>query len=156
MAAVVTTPKIAATMGRALHFNTFGGNPMASVVGSAVLDVLEEDGCQAVARDIGTYLILELAKLRDEFEIVGDVRGKGLAIGIEFVTDKESKDPLPQDEFMSLWENLKLKGILTGKGGLNGNVIRIKPPLCINKDDADFTVAVLRKALNEHVDGIRV
>merc|ERR1712055_342396 len=78
MAAVVTTPEIAATMGQALHFNTFGGNPMASAVGLAVLDALEEDKCQETSKVVGTYLLQKLVRLVDSSSIVGDVRGKGL------------------------------------------------------------------------------
>ena len=81
MAAVVTTPEIAATMGKALHFNTFGGNPMASAVGIAVLDALEEDKSQANSLEVGTYFLEKLVQLVDKYEIVGDVRGKGLMIG---------------------------------------------------------------------------
>ena len=81
MGAVVTTPEIAATMGQALHFNTFGGNPMASAVGIAVLDALKEDKCQETSLEVGTYLLTRLVDLVNKYEIVGDVRGKGLMIG---------------------------------------------------------------------------
>ena len=152
LAAVVTTEKIAATMGTALHFNTYGGNPLSCAVGSAVLDIIEEDKCQSVARDVGTHLLNELAKLRDEFEIVGDVRGKGLMIGVEMVQDKQTRKPLPTDELNSIWEDCKDMGLLFGKGGLYGHVYRFKPPMCVTRDDADFAVAVLRKALENHRD----
>ena len=77
MAAVVTTPEIAATMGQALHFNTFGGNPMASAVGIAVFDAIKEETSQ----EVDTYFLTKLVDLVDKYEIVGDVRGKGLMIG---------------------------------------------------------------------------
>ncbi|XP_067884408.1 alanine--glyoxylate aminotransferase 2, mitochondrial-like, partial [Heterodontus francisci] len=88
MAAVVTTPDIIASLAESLNFNTFGGNPLACVIGSTVLEVIEGDGLMAKCETLGTYLLLELAKLRDEFEIVGDVRGKGLMVGVEMVKDK--------------------------------------------------------------------
>lgn len=88
MAAVVTTKEIASTLGQAAHFNTYGGNPMACAVGSAVLDVIDEEKLQQNCETVGTYFLKELEKLRDEFEIVGDVRGKGLMIGLELVEDK--------------------------------------------------------------------
>jgi len=91
MAAVVTTPEIADLLGQALHFNTFGGNPMACAVGSAVLDVIDEEKLQENCANVGTYFLEELAKLKDEFEIVGDVRGKGLMIGVEMVENKKNK-----------------------------------------------------------------
>lgn len=150
LAAVVTTPEIAATMGTALHFNTYGGNPLSCAVGSAVLDVIDEDGCQEVSRDIGTYLLLELAKLQAEFDVVGDVRGKGLMTGLELVTSQASRDPMPLPDVNAVWEACKDMGVLLGKGGLYSNVLRIKPPMCIGKADVDFAVAVLRKALSDH------
>ncbi|MBZ3886173.1 Alanine--glyoxylate aminotransferase 2, mitochondrial, partial [Sciurus carolinensis] len=89
MAAVVTTPEIAKSLAkRMFHFNTFGGNPMACAIGSAVLEVIKEENLQENCQEVGTYMLLKLAKLRDEFDIVGDVRGKGLMIGIEMVQDK--------------------------------------------------------------------
>ena len=84
LAAVVTTPEIAAKLGQALHFNTFGGNPMASAVGLAVLEVLKEEKCQENSLEVGTYLLSQLVQLVDKYPIVGDVRGKGLMIGKEF------------------------------------------------------------------------
>ncbi|XP_074660687.1 alanine--glyoxylate aminotransferase 2, mitochondrial-like [Tubulanus polymorphus] len=150
LAAVVTTPEIAEVLGRANNFNTYGGNPMACAVGSKVLDVIDEENCQQVSHDVGTHCLTELAKLRDEFEIVGDVRGKGLMIGVEFVTDKESRKPLPADKFIPIWETCKNMGVLLGKGGLYGNVLRIKPPMCITKADVDFSVEVLREAIRQN------
>jgi alanine-glyoxylate transaminase/(R)-3-amino-2-methylpropionate-pyruvate transaminase len=90
MAAVVTRKEIADTLGQALYFNTFGGNPMACAVGSAVLDVIDEEKLQENCHVVGSYFLSELAKVRDEFEIVGDVRGKGLMIGVELVESKVS------------------------------------------------------------------
>ncbi|XP_072169078.1 alanine--glyoxylate aminotransferase 2, mitochondrial-like [Diadema setosum] len=152
LAAVATTTEIAATMAGALHFNTYGGNPLSCAVGSAVLEVIDNEGLQANSAAVGTHLLLELEKLRDEFEIVGDVRGKGLMIGVEMVTDKKSRNPLPVPEFMDIWEDTKEMGILLGRGGYYGTVFRIKPPMCITKEDADFAVAVLRQALLKHRD----
>ncbi|KAM9330144.1 alanine--glyoxylate aminotransferase 2, mitochondrial [Gastrophryne carolinensis] len=150
MAAVVTTEEIASSFAQALHFNTFGGNPIACSVGSAVLDVIEEDGLQNNCTVVGTHLLLELAKLRDKFEIVGDVRGKGLMIGVEMVKDKKTGHPLPAEEMNLIWEECKDNGVLLGKGGLNNNVFRIKPPMCITKEDVDFAVGVFEAALTKH------
>eukprot|EP00731_Ephydatia_muelleri_P026137 Em0018g237a len=149
MGAVVTTPEIAQVMSSALHFNTFGGNPVACAVASAVLDVIEEDKLQENSRKVGGLFLQELLKLRDEFEVVGDVRGKGLMLGVEFVKSKKSVEPLPATEVNEIWERLKDSGVLVGKGGLHGNVFRIKPPMCITAEDVHFAVAVLRQALSE-------
>lgn len=74
-------------------------------------------------------------------------------IGVEFVTDKESKTPLPPEKFVPIWEDCKDMGVLVGKGGLYGNVMRIKPPMCITKEDVDFGVAVIRAALSKYSHG---
>jgi len=153
MGAVITTPEIANTISQALHFNTFGGNPVACAVGSAVLEVIDEEGIQANSANVGTYFIKELDKLRAEFEVVGDVRGKGLMIGVELVTDKASRTPLPAEDVASIWEDTKNMGVLYGKGGLHGNVLRIKPPMCLTREDVDYSIAVLKLALQRHADG---
>ncbi|XP_061472138.1 alanine--glyoxylate aminotransferase 2, mitochondrial isoform X2 [Rhineura floridana] len=152
MAAVVTTAEIAETMAQSLHFNTFGGNPVACVIGSAVLDMIAEDGLQKNSKDVGTHLLLELAKLRDEFEIIGDVRGKGLMIGVEMVKNKETCEPLPVEEMKQIWEDCKDMGVLIGRGGLFLQTFRIKPPMCITKEDADFALGVFHAALTRHAE----
>ncbi|XP_076470378.1 alanine--glyoxylate aminotransferase 2, mitochondrial-like [Babylonia areolata] len=151
MAGVVTTPEVASVLGGALHINTFGGNPLAATVGSTVLDVIKEEGTQANSGEVGTYLLQELLKLREDFDVVGDVRGKGLMIGMELVTDKETKKPLPAEDMVAIWEDTKDMGVLLGKGGLNGNVFRIQPPMIITRDDVDYAVAVIRTAIDNHL-----
>eukprot|EP00117_Sycon_ciliatum_P018591 scpid52834/ scgid17129/ Alanine--glyoxylate aminotransferase 2, mitochondrial; (R)-3-amino-2-methylpropionate--pyruvate transaminase; Beta-ALAAT II; Beta-alanine-pyruvate aminotransferase; D-AIBAT len=122
MGAVVTTPEIASVYENFLTFNTFGGNPLSCAVASSVLDVIDEENMQANCEDVGTYFLQRLASLRDEFEIVGDVRGKGLMIGVEFVEDKESRTPLDKQLMGAVWEECKDLGVLFGKGGNFGNV----------------------------------
>jgi alanine-glyoxylate transaminase/(R)-3-amino-2-methylpropionate-pyruvate transaminase len=122
MAAVVTTPKIAACLGNASHFNTFGGNPLAAAVGSAVLEVIEEEKLQNNCKTVGTYFLKELEKFRSEFNNVGDVRGKGMMIGIEMVEDKETKKQLRLEKVLDIFEDLKDEGLLVGRGGHYGNV----------------------------------
>ncbi|XP_023816340.1 alanine--glyoxylate aminotransferase 2, mitochondrial [Oryzias latipes] len=151
MGAVVTTPEIAASFARGVHFNTFGGNPVACAMASSVLDTIQEDKTQKVSLDVGTYLLKELAKLRDKYEIIGDVRGKGLMIGVEMVTDKTSRTPLPLGEMAEIFEDVKDMGVLIGKGGLYGQIFRIKPPMCITMEDADFFLAVFDKSLHNHM-----
>lgn len=147
LGAVVTNLDIAKSLTKALYFNTYGGNPVASAVGMAVLDVIEEEKLQENSKNVGTHLLLELSKLKKDFPIIGDVRGKGLMIGIEFVDKPETTAPLAPEKFMDIWNFSKEAGVLIGKGGYYGQVLRIKPPMCITKADADFTVAVLRQAL---------
>jgi alanine-glyoxylate transaminase/(R)-3-amino-2-methylpropionate-pyruvate transaminase len=152
LGAVVTTPEIAQSMTSALHFNTYGGNPLACTVGSAVLDVLEEDGLQANAKIVGDVFSKGLEELRNDFDIVGDVRGKGLMFGIEMVQDKESKTPLPPEKMADVFELTKENGILVGKGGLYGHVFRIKPPMCVTEEDAKFAISALRKSFQQFTE----
>lgn len=153
MGAVVTTPEIAATFAKGVHFNTFGGNPVACAVALSVLDTIKEEGTQQNSLKVGTYLMTEMANLRDKYEIVGDVRGKGLQIGVEMVKDKTSRDPLPTDAVNEIFEDIKDMGVLIGKGGLYGQTFRIKPPMCITMEDADFFMAVFNKALHKYTEG---
>ncbi|XP_072113586.1 alanine--glyoxylate aminotransferase 2, mitochondrial isoform X8 [Mobula birostris] len=150
MGAVVTTPDIAACMGEALSFNTFGGGPLACAIGSAVLQVIDEEGLMQNAEARGTDLMLQLSDLRKEFEVVGDVRGKGLMVGLELVRSKESREPLPPTDMRRIWEDCKEMGLLLGIGGIFGQTFRLKPPMCISQEDVDFAVAVLRLALQRH------
>jgi len=77
---------------------------------------------QENAHTVGTYLLMELSNLRDQFECIGDVRGKGLMIGIEMVTDKETKTPLPYNQFVNIWDDCKNMGVIFGRGGMYKNV----------------------------------
>ncbi|KAK5642309.1 hypothetical protein RI129_008476 [Pyrocoelia pectoralis] len=149
MAAVVTTPQIAQSLTKARHINTFGGNPVASAVGIKVLEIIEKEQLQENSKRIGTHLLLELEKLRQEFPVVGDVRGKGLMIGIEMVAGDGSKTPLETAKLMKYWERCRELGVIFGRGGYFDNVFRIKPPMCITKEDADFTIAVMKAVLYE-------
>ena len=149
LGAVVTTPEVVSSFMGANHLNTFGGNPLSTTAGSAVLDVIKEEKLQENARKLGDYFLLELAKLRDEFEVVGDVRGKGLMIGVELVESKETQKPLNSAALVKIKDSIKEMGLIIGAGGLNINTLRIKPPMCITKDDVDFAVAVIRKAIHD-------
>ncbi len=148
LAAVVTTPEIAQKLTQRIHFNTFGGNPVSCVAGKAVLEVIDRDCYQQNCLDVGNHILAGLAELKSKHDIIGDVRGKGLMLGIELVKDKNTKAPA-REETAEVFEKAKELGLLIGKGGLNGNVLRIKPPMCIVKEDADFMIAVLDAALSE-------
>ena len=148
LAAVVTTPEIAAVMGRKLHFNTFGGNPVCSAGGRAVLRVIDDERIQERAADVGSYLKAGLERLADKHDVIGDVRGRGLLLGMELVKDRATKEPA-KEETAYVFERAKDLGVLLGKGGLHGNVFRIKPPMCLSKQDVDFLLAVVDQALSE-------
>ncbi len=148
LGAVVTTPEIAKTIAARVHFNTYGGNPMACAQGKAVLEVIEEDGLQANALKMGNRLLEGLNKLQDRHPAIGQVRGLGLMIGVELVEDRTSKAPA-KDLCLRVFERAKDLGLLIGKGGLDGNILRIKPPMCINAADVDFILEVLDQSIGE-------
>ncbi|KAG7210293.1 hypothetical protein KM043_011837 [Ampulex compressa] len=151
MGAVVTTTEISRVMAQAMHFNTFGGNALGCAAASAVIDVIEEEGLQRNADIIGTHLLRRLSSLTTDFsDIVGDVRGKGLMIGIELVSDVKSKQHIRPEHMAQIFEDIKDMGVLLGRGGLHSNVLRIKPPMCITKEDADFTFETITIALEKH------
>jgi alanine-glyoxylate transaminase/(R)-3-amino-2-methylpropionate-pyruvate transaminase len=145
LGAVVTTPKIAQSLLGKVHFNTFGGNPVVSAIGKAVLEVIEKENLQANSLQIGNYILTGLNKLKEKHKIIGDVRGKGLMLGIEMVKDRATKAPASA-ECAQVVETAKDLGLLLGKGGLWGQTIRFAPPMCINKADADYLLAVLDEA----------
>ncbi|KAI5755481.1 hypothetical protein M8J77_017229 [Diaphorina citri] len=152
MGAVVTTTEIAQVLTKAAHFNTFGGNPVGCVIASTVLDVIKDEELQYNCKQVGNFLLTHLSKLREEFAIVGDVRGKGLMIGVDLVQDKETKVPLNSRHMTHILDSCKEHGLLLGRGGLSGNVIRIKPPMCITLEDGKFTTDVLRYILTKFVN----
>src|SRR5438270_1103551 len=147
LAAVVTTPKIAATVAQRTHFNTFGGNPVVCAQGAAVLEVIEREQLQANALRIGNQIFGGLEGLKAKHSLIGDVRGKGLLLGIELVKDRATKEPATA-ECAQVLESCREMGLLLGKGGLYGQTIRFSPPMCLNEKDADFLLAVLDRAFS--------
>jgi alanine-glyoxylate transaminase / (R)-3-amino-2-methylpropionate-pyruvate transaminase len=148
LAAVVTTPQIAQALTAKIHFNTFGGNPVCCAIGKAVLEVIDREGLQANSLKVGDHLLAGLRALQTKHSIIGEVRGLGLMIGAELVKDRITKEPA-KTECAAVFERARELGLLIGKGGLHGNVLRIKPPMCITIADADFILAVLDQALSE-------
>ena len=147
VAAVVTTREVADALDTGMeYFNTFGGNPVSCAAALAVLDVIESEGLQQRAADVGAHLKKELEGLRERFEIVGDVRGHGLFLGLELVTDRASQEPAAHG---AKWivEFAKDRGVLLSTDGPLQNVIKIKPSMTFSKSDADFVVLVLDLAL---------
>lgn len=140
--ACVTRPEISEVMKRRVHFNTFGGNPVTMTQGLATLEVIAAEGLQENARVVGGYLKEGLLAQKEKYEEIGDVRGLGLMLGVELVKDRASKAPATELT-KEIMEGAKERGLLIGRGGLYGNVLRIKPPLCITKADAEFMLACL-------------
>lgn len=142
LGAVITTSEIAEVLTSHGYLNTFGGNPVSTAGGLAVLKVIENEKLQQNALTVGTYLKNQLLALKEKHQIIGDVRGRGFLLGMELVTDRESKTPATH-ETLHVMEHMKDMGVLIGKGGLHGNIFRISPPLCFTKEDADFLVATM-------------
>jgi alanine-glyoxylate transaminase/(R)-3-amino-2-methylpropionate-pyruvate transaminase len=144
--ACVTRPEVAAVLKNRTHFNTFGGNPVSMTQGLATLEVIDAENLQANALRIGTHLKQRLLELQERHTLIGEVRGLGLMLGVELVRDRTTKEPATAETARVL-ELAKERGLVIGKGGLAGNVLRIKPPMCITKADADFLVDCLDEVL---------
>ncbi len=141
----MTRPEIAASF-QGLQISTFGGNPVTSVAAKATLDLIEEDHLADNADVVGRYFREGLESLQEKFEPIGDVRGMGLLQAMEFVKDRVSKEPdaAMTNKFM---EECRNRGLLVGKGGLSGNVVRTSPPLNISKSDVDEAIKIMDQAL---------
>jgi alanine-glyoxylate transaminase/(R)-3-amino-2-methylpropionate-pyruvate transaminase len=148
LAAVVTTPAIAQSLTGKIHFNTFGGNPVSMAQGLATLEVLLEENIQARAKALGATLFKGLHELAQRHPLIGDIRGRGLMCGVELVTDRDTKAHATA-QCAAVFERCKDLGLLIGKGGLMGNILRIKPPMCLSEADIAFMVKVLDVALGE-------
>jgi 4-aminobutyrate aminotransferase-like enzyme len=142
---VITSAEIAASFDNGMEFfSTFGGNPVACAAGLAVLDVLEEEGLQENALSVGDYWLRGLRSM--EHELIGDVRGSGLFLGVELVRDRVTLEPA-STEASRLVNRLRERGILAGTDGPHHNVIKLRPPLCFRREDADRFVAVLEEVI---------
>jgi len=148
LAAVTTRMEIAQALTQRIHFNTFAGNPVSTAAGLAVLEVIDEDGLQENCRVVGGHLKAGLTRLAATHHLIGDVRGMGLMLGLELVRDRATKVPA-KAETLDVVEAMREHGVLVGKGGLDGNVLRLKPPMCITIADADFALDALDRALTQ-------
>lgn len=154
IAAVTTRMEIARSLTQRIHFNTFGGNPVSMAAALAVLDVIDEEGLQENCRVVGGHLLRGLQSLKEKHAIVGDVRGMGLMLGVELVRDRTTREPA-KEETLDVLEDCREMSVLIGKGGLYGNVLRIKPPMCITKEDVDYALDVLDRAFARASAGLR-
>ena len=149
LAAVVTTPEIAASFDNGMEFfSTFGGNPVACAAGLAVLDVMRDEGLQANALRVGARILDGLRGLMARHEVIGDARGSGLFLGVELVRDRATLEPAGE-EASYVVDRLREKGVLAGTDGPHHNVIKLRPPLIVSDCDADLLVAVLDEVLGE-------
>ena len=145
--ATITTAELAGKF-QGLTISTFGGNPVTSVAARAVIEVIEEENLLENTHVVGGYLGKKLEELKDKYTLIGDVRGMGMMQAIELVRDRATKEPAPV-ETTELMERARANGLLIGKGGLYGNVIRMAPPMNISKADVDEGIRLLHKSLGE-------
>jgi len=147
LAAVVTTPAIAEEFSRKFeYFNTFGGNPVSSAVGLAVLDVIEQEKILRNVRETGAFLGEKLKALAGRHELIGDVRGKGLRWGVEIVTDRDTLEP-GEAQAQQIREFLRDNGVLLSTTGPLKNVIKIRPPMVFTMSNAELLLRKLEHAL---------
>ena len=118
--------------------------------GLATLEVIESEGIQQNALTVGNHLKERLQELQEHQPLIGEVRGMGLMLGVELVRDRQTKEPATT-ETADVLERCKERGLLIGKGGLFGNTLRIKPPMCLTRDDADFLVDCLDEVMTHDV-----
>lgn len=145
--ATITTAELADKF-QGLTISTFGGNPVTSVAARAVIEVIEEEKLLENTHAVGNYLRKQLEELKEGYSLIGDVRGMGMMQALELVRDRKTKEPAPV-ETAELMERARANGLLIGKGGLYGNVIRLAPPMNISRADVDEGVRLLDRSFRE-------
>jgi 4-aminobutyrate aminotransferase-like enzyme len=147
VAAVVTTREIADAFDTGMrYFNTFGGNPVSCAIGQTVLQIVQDDHLQEHAFEVGRYFLASLHELQRQHSLIGDVRGQGLYLGIELVTDQTTKQPAPAAAFQ-VSELMKDRGVLVYPNGVHNNVLKIKPPMTFSRDHVDIFTDALHDVL---------
>ena len=149
LAAVVTTREIADSFANGMEFfSTFGGNPVACAAGLAVLDVLRDERLQENALAVGSHLKTKLRELQERHELIGDVRGSGLFLGVDLVSDRETREAATKQAGYVV-NRLRELGVLAGTDGPHHNVLKLRPPLIFSRADADLFVRMLNEVLSE-------
>ncbi len=146
VSAVAATSDVFSCLSKGEMSSTLGGNPVASAAVSAVLDIYEQVDLVGNSAKMGAYLKKGLESIAEDCPYLGDVRGMGLVMGLEFVKDKASKEPAPE-LIRPIIENCANNGLLVGSVGVYGNVIRVAPPLVITQEEADESLEIMRKVL---------
>ena len=146
---VVTTEEISDSFHeKAFYFNTTAATPLQAAVGGTVIDIIQEEGLIENAEKIGGYLKAELLKIKDDFDYLGDIRGPGLFIGLDIVDNKEDKNP-DKEKAIEIVEILKSKGVLISNAGQYRNVLKLRPPLVFDLDNANLLLDTLNQAFRE-------
>lgn len=150
VAAVITTKEIAQSFGKSgiQYFNTYGGNPVSCAIASAVIDVIEDEKLMDKAKDVGEYLLSEARKLMKKHETIGDVRGAGLFVGIELVSNRSKREPnRPAADFVL--SKFRAEKVLMQADGPDENVIKMKPPLVFTRENVDRVISILDTVLTD-------
>lgn len=145
--AVIMRDESAAPLAGKMYFNTFAGDPFQAMQALTTMEIIEEENLIENARLMGEYLKDGLKELQKKHSLIGDVRGRGLLLGVELVKDRETKE-YATAECNQLMELTKERGVLIGKGGLFGNVVRLAPAISITRDQVDQLVKVLDESLS--------
>ena len=143
----IAKPQLADSL-KGLTISTFGGNPITMTQAKAVLDFIDENNLKENCTVVGAYLRDRMLELQKKHPLIGEVRGMGLLQALELVHDPKTKEPATK-EMAALMERTRENGILIGKGGLYGNVLRISPPMNIGKSDVDEFIKAMDKSLSE-------
>ena len=154
IAAVITTPEIAKSFAATgiEYFNTYGGNPVSCAIGNAVLDVIEKDRLMEHSITVGRTLLEGAKKLGEKYEIIGDVRGRGMFVGVDLVKDRKTREPHPSaaDHVLTRFKEEK---VLLQSDGPHNNVLKFKSPLAFNLDNAKTFLELLDQVLGEIESG---
>lgn len=148
MGFVITTDEIATALNGKVHLNTFGGNPISSTAALATIEAMDSRGLPHNAAVVGEYFADKLRGLQEKYDCIGDVRGMGLMQAMELVKDRATKEPYREMQ-PKLVEAAREEGLIIGKGGLYGNVIRMTPPMAISKTEVDMAIAMLDRAFEK-------
>jgi len=146
---VIATEEISNTFHeKAFYFNTTAATPLQAAVAGTVIDIIQDEGLIENAEKIGGYLKTELLKIKDDFNYLGDVRGPGLFIGLDIVDNKEDKNP-DREKAIEIVEILKNEGVLISNAGQYRNVLKLRPPLVFDLDNANFLLETLNQVFRE-------
>ncbi len=147
ISAIVTRGDVTAAFGRKEgYFNTFGGNPVSCAAALAVLGVIEDERLQENAHHVGGHIVDGLWRLAGKYECIGDIRGRGLFIALELVTDRELRTPATELA-RTLINDLRNRGVLTSTTGRHANILKFRPPMVLKKEDAELALGILDESL---------
>lgn len=150
--AVVAKRHVAEAMADKFMFHTYGSNPMSAAAARAVLQVIRSEKLQQNAKEVGANLLARLKDLQQKYDCIGDVRGTGLMLAVEFVKDRRSKDPDP-DLTAAVFEGTREHGVILSKSGPNRSVLRLVPPLCLTKEDAEMAADAIEACIQSALAG---